>query len=241
MKIARVQATLHRVPVEVPLIAGSRLVPVLVVRVETDAGAVGYGVAGTPLQGSVLDFLNRELGPFAVGRDPRLAEQVWHAAEQRFNARDTTGVVSCGLSGLDIALWDLRGKLLGQPVWQLLGGYSATVAAYITFGVPEYDADQLVEAARLAVSRGFRQLKLVVGRWAGLADDVDRVRRVREAVGPDVRIMIDANEAFDLLQATELARRVEPLDIAWFEEPLRGNDVRLLAELRRRTTIPIAA
>ncbi len=241
MRIARVEASLHRVPVEVPLLGERRPVPVIVVRVDADAGATGYGVAGPMHPGAVLDFVNRELAPFTRGRDPLLAEATAHAVEQRFNARALSGVVSSGISGLDIALWDLRGKLLDQPVWRLLGGFSREVPAYVTFGLPEYDADQLVEAARLAVGRGFRQLKMVVGRSSGLADDVERVRRVRDAVGSGVRLMIDANESLDLLQATELARQVEPFDISWFEEPVLGNDVRLLAELRQRTRIPIAA
>lgn len=237
MLIARVEASLHRVPVDVPLLPHSRGVAVLVVRVEDDSGAVGYGVAGSPSHG-LLAFINGELAPFVLGRDPLAAEQVWHAVEQRFNARGMTGMVSCGISGLDIALWDLRGKLLGQPVWRLLGGFSPSVVAYITFGLPEYDNDQLCDAARLAVERGYRQLKMVV-RGDGQA--VERVRRVRDTVGSGIRIMLDANESLSLLEATALAREVEPLGIHWFEEPVHGNDVASLAELRRRTSIPIAA
>ena len=240
-RIARVEASLHRVPVEVPLLPGTRPVPVVVVRVDSDDGHVGYGVAGPMHSGPVLDFINRQLAPYAVGREFLDSEELSHAVEQRFNARAMSGVVSSGISGLDIALWDLRGKVLGQPVWRLLGGFSRHVAAYVTFGLPEYNVDQLVDAARLAVSRGFTRLKMVVGRPAGVLDDVDRVRHVRAAVGDAVNLMIDANEGLDLLQATELARRVQPFDIAWFEEPVLGNDVRLLAELRQRTSIPIAA
>jgi L-rhamnonate dehydratase len=212
-----------------------------VVRVEGDDGAIGFGVAGPPMHAAVVELINREIAPFLVGRNPLLTEQIASSLEQRFNSRAMTGIVSCALSGVDTALWDLRGKLLGQPVWQLLGGYSPNVAAYITFGLPEYDADQLAEAARLAVTRGYRQLKMVVGRSGDIAEDVQRVRRVRDAIGSDVALMIDANEAFDLPRAVDLARRVEELGIAWFEEPIQGNDVRLLAELRHRTSIPIAA
>jgi L-alanine-DL-glutamate epimerase-like enolase superfamily enzyme len=241
MQIARVEATLHRVPVEVPLLP-QRRVGVVVVRVESDEGLVGFGVAGGGFQTSRVDLLNREIGPFLVGRDALAAEQVAYAAEQRFNSRGMTGLVSCALSGVDIALWDMRGKALGQPTWRLLGGFSAVVPAYLTFGLPEYDLDQLEEAARLAVARGYARLKMVVARApvSGLSDDVERVTRVREAVGPHVRLMIDANEGLDLLSAVELARRLEPLDVAWFEEPVHGNDAGLLAELRRRTTMPIA-
>jgi L-alanine-DL-glutamate epimerase-like enolase superfamily enzyme len=231
------------VPVDVPLLP-PRTVGVVLVRVETDDGLVGFGAAGGGFAAAVVAAVAREIGPFLVGRDPQLTEQLAAALEQRFNARGMTGGVTCALSGVDLALWDLRGKALGQPTWRLLGGFSATVPAYVTFGLPEYDADQLVEAARLAVARGYDRLKMVVGRAGsqhGHAEDVERVSRVREAVGPNVRLMIDANEGLDLLQATELARAVEPLGLAWFEEPVHGNDAAVLAELRRRTTIPLAA
>ena len=218
MKIARVEATLHRVPVEVPLLA-PREVGVVVVRTETDEGLVGYGVAGGGFQASLIELVNREIGPFLVGRDALATEEVSYAAEQRFNSRGMTGVVAAALSGVDIALWDVRGKVLGQPTWRLLGGFSASVPAYITFGLPEYDLDQLAEAARLGVERGYDRLKMVVGLPGGLAADVERVTRVRQVVGSGVRLMIDANEGLDLLSAVELARRVEPLEVAWFEEP----------------------
>src|SRR5262249_50337587 len=134
---------------------------------------------------------------------------------------------------------------LRQPTWRLLGGFSASVPSYLTFGLPEYDADQLVEAARLAVSRGYDRLKMVVGRSGsagpGPTEDVERVARVREVGGPSVRLRIDANEGLALLRAGELARAVEPLGVAWFEEPVHGNDATMLAELRRQTSIPIAA
>ncbi|MBV9898388.1 MAG: mandelate racemase/muconate lactonizing enzyme family protein [Chloroflexi bacterium] len=242
MRIGQVRASLHRVQVEVPLLSQPRVVPVVVVRAESEDGAVGHGVAGPQFHGSVIELINRELAPFVAGRDVLLTEGVAHELEQRFNARAMSGVVSCALSGIDIALWDLRGKVLGQPVWRLLGGYSARVPAYLTFGLPEYDLDQLVEAARLAVSRGYSRLKMVVGRsGAGLLEDVRRVQGVRQAIGPNVRLMIDANEGLELVDAAALARAVSDLDIAWFEEPVVGNDVALLAELRRRTAVPIAA
>jgi L-rhamnonate dehydratase len=242
VKIARVEASLHRVPVAVPLLP-SRPVGVVVVRVEADDGRLGYGVAGGGFQPALVDVVNREIGPFLLGRDPLLADALAAALEQRFNARGMTGVVSCALSGVDIALWDLRGKALRQPTWRLLGGFADAVPAYITFGLPEYDLDQLQEAARLATSGGYDRLKMVVGQSSsgGLTMDVESVTRVREAVGSRVRLMIDANEGLDLRSALELARAVEPLEVAWFEEPVHGNDPGLLAELRRRTSIPIAA
>ena len=241
MRIGRIEASLHRVPLATPLLSETRRVPVVVVRVETDDGLVGFGAAGAQTAPAVLALINSELGPFLVGRDPLLGEACWHAVSTQFNPRSATGVLSCALSGIDIALWDLRGRVAGQPVWRLLGGFTRDVPAYVTFGLPEYDVDQLAEAARLVVAQGFTRLKMVVGRIASMQLDVERVRRVRDAIGPHVELMVDANCGLDLARATELCGKLEPLGVALFEEPLHGNDASQMAELRRRTRIGLAA
>jgi L-alanine-DL-glutamate epimerase-like enolase superfamily enzyme len=171
------------------------------------------------------------------------------------------------LSAIDIALWDIKGKAFGLPVWRLLGGAQNTVPAYVTFGEAAYDPDGLVAAARYWVARGHTRLKMVVGvrppREAGGAAelrgnalarvesvvgqpqdpevDAIRVAAVREAVGPDVQLFIDANYTLPQHQALKLCKLIEPLNISWFEEPVYQNDALLLAELRRATSIPIAA
>ena len=144
---------------------------------------------------------------------------------------------------MDIALWDLKGKHLNQPVWRLLGGYSATVPAYITFGLLEYSREQLVEVAKQFVSQGHDKLKMVVAINGAQdpAEDAARVKVVREAVGDKVQLMVDANYLFSYPHALDLAKRIEPYMITWFEEPVYGNDARLLANLRRETRIPISA
>jgi L-alanine-DL-glutamate epimerase-like enolase superfamily enzyme len=240
VKIARIAASLHRVPIETPLLTAKRLVPVLVVRVEADDGQVGYGVAGAQSPEAVLAVIDRDLGPFLVGRDPLRVEACYDAAQQRFNPRAATGIFSSALSGIDIALWDLKGRVAGLPVWQLLGGFNSQVPAYVTFGLPEYDLEQLAEAARLVESMGFSKLKMVVGRGLPIAQDLERVRRVRESVGSGVELMVDANCSLDLQHATELAEQLEARDVAFFEEPLHGNDISQMVELRRRTRLRLA-
>ena len=241
MQIQRVEASYHNVKVAVPLLDKPEERDTVFVRVETDDGAKGYGLAGSILGPSVVEFINRELGPFLRGRDPFLTEQWWHEAYWKFNQRSLSGVVGSGLSGVDIALWDLKGRVLQQPVWRLLGGYSARVPAYSTFGLTEYSREQLVEVARSQVAAGQDKLKMVVARAGSVAEDAARVRTVREAVGDGVQLMMDANHLFSPLEAAELCRLVEPLNITWFEEPLTGNDALKLAELRRKTSIPISA
>jgi L-alanine-DL-glutamate epimerase-like enolase superfamily enzyme len=153
-----------------------------------------------------------------------------------------TGTVSSALSVLNIALWDIAGKAAGRSVAGLLGGARKSVPAYVTFGFPQYDREQLAEAARMHVRAGFKALKLVVAvDRGGWREDARRVKVVRDAVGEDIDIMIDANYLFDPVQAKLLCRAIEDCRITWFEEPLSQNDARALADLRAHTSIPIAA
>jgi len=243
MKITEVTATTHRLPVTVPLLDKPIWREIVFVRVKTDQGLEGYGMAGPILRHATKSFIDHELGPSVVGKDPLATERIWNEAYWRFNQRSLSGAIMNGIAALDIALWDLKGKFLKQPVWRLLGGHSATIPAYITFGLLEYDRDQLTQVARSLVKEGHDKLKLVVAINDAMdpAEDAARVRAVREAVGPGIELMMDANQLFTPLAATRLARLVEDCDIAWFEEPLQGNDARSLAELRQRTRIPISA
>ena len=209
-------------------------------------GRRGDGVLGLtgPIQRfAARELINREIAPLLIGKDPLATERHWYDLFYRLNPRAQTGAWSSAVSAVDIALWDIKGKHLGQPVWRLLGGYSATVPAYITFGLLEYSREQLVEAAKQFIAQGHDKLKMVVAINGAQdpAEDAARVRAVREAVGDQVELMVDANYLFSFPVALDLAKRIEPYGIKWFEEPVYGNDARLLANLRRQTRIPISA
>lgn len=243
MRIAHMRATVHDVPFSLPLLEErSELIRVTVCRVETDDGYAGYGLTAYFLPFAVAVALEKEIFPLVRGMDPREVEAVHELIWWRLNPRAMTGVISSALSCLDIALWDIHGKAAGASVAKLLGGARDSAPAYFTFGAPQYDEDQLVEAARKHVSIGHRRLKMVVGMAeGGYAEDARRVRAVREGVGEGVELMIDANYGFSPVEALLLCRLVEDVNLTWFEEPLHQNDARALADLRRRTRIPIAA
>lgn len=243
MKITKVEATCHQVPITVPLLREPIPWPIVFARVETDAGVTGYGVTGRIQRFATRELINREAGPLLLGKSPLETERLWHELFRGLNPRAQTGAWSSAVSVLDLALWDIKGKLLGQPVWRLLGGHSQRVEAYITFGLLQYSRAQLVEVARMLVKQGHDKLKMVVAVDGGkdVAEDAARVRAVREAIGDGVELMVDANYLFDFIRARDLCGRIEPYRITWFEEPLYGNDARLLAQLRRQTTIPISA
>src|SRR5918995_2646064 len=177
MKITHIRATSHRIPAPVPLLKEPIMREIVFVRVETDAGMTGYGLTGPIQRFAVRELINQEIAPLLLEKDPIATERHWHDLFYRLNPRAQTGAWSSAVSAVDIALWDIKGKHLAQPVWKLLGGYSATVPAYITFGLLEYTREQLVEAARHFTAQGHDKLKMVVA-INGAQDPVEDTARV---------------------------------------------------------------
>jgi L-alanine-DL-glutamate epimerase-like enolase superfamily enzyme len=250
MKIKDIRVSVHSVPVKIPLIearvddyghGGGRQTFVFC-EVETDDGHIGYGVTAPRLGHAVKTAIETALFPLLKDMDPWRSEAIHERIRWRLNQRASTGVVSGALSCIDIALWDIKGKSTGRTVAELMGGHKSEIAAYVTFGMAMYDRDQLVEAARLQVEAGFTALKMVVntahGDWR---EDVRRVRAVREAVGDEIDLMIDANMTLSPVEAKRLCHALEEFNLAFFEEPLHQNDAQSLAELKTATRIPLAA
>jgi L-alanine-DL-glutamate epimerase-like enolase superfamily enzyme len=236
--------------------------PALLVEVETDDGLIGIGEAahfGGPLA-STAAVIDGELRGHLVGEDPREIERLWELMHRRAYKHARGGIVIAAMSGVDIALWDLRGKMAGMPLWRLLGGYRRRVPAYATGGfyaegkgIREL-CDEMVGYRR----HGFRAVKMKVGRQSdiegsplrvmadrgvaevSLAEDAARVHAVRQAIGPDVRLMIDANGAWDVPTAIRMGRALEALDLYWYEEPVWPDDLAGSAEVARQVGIPIA-
>jgi D-arabinonate dehydratase len=236
--------------------------PALLVEVETDQGLIGLGESahfGGPMA-STATLIERELAPYVVGEDPRDIERLWETMHQRAYKHGRGGVVVAAISGIDIALWDLRGKLADFPLWRLLGGYRRRVPAYATGGfyAEGKGIAELRAEMREYVRHGFRAVKMKVGRNShvegsplramahrgvcevSLAEDLARVRAVRDEVGPDVRLMVDVNGAWDVPTAVRMARAFEPLDVYWYEEPVSPDDVAGSAEVATKTMIPVA-
>ncbi len=214
---------------------------VCLVRVTTDDGRYGWGEGYGPAD--VVRAGVEFFAPLLPGADPLHTGALWQRLHARGHDFARRGVLLAALSAIDVALWDLKGKILGAPVQVLLGGpRRAAVSVYAT-GM--YFDDEPNLTARLAaeaagyVAQGFRAVKMKVG--LGVAADAANVRAVRAAIGPAVKLMIDSNHAFSLREALDLVRRVEDCAITWFEEPLSPDDYAGYRELRRRSSIPIAA
>jgi L-alanine-DL-glutamate epimerase-like enolase superfamily enzyme len=233
----------------------------LVVRVVTDDGRIGIGeIHGRPL-GTIADVIASMIGPSLLGRDPLEYEAIWsenfslchsragsHLGESdgqpHFGAGSRPQIMAA-IAGIDLALWDLKGKASDQPVWRLLGGARRTVPCYASGGYYGADGeaavDSLVEELAGYVVAGFRAVKMKVGGLS-VHEDLERVRAVRSAVGDDVDIMLDANSAYDVPTAIVAARAFEPYRIRWLEEPVHWYDhVRGVAQVARATSIAIAS
>ncbi len=217
----------------------------LVVEIETADGTVGYGEAfGPPATNAAL--IDEVYAPLLLGRDALDRETRWLELYTAMRDHGRKGTALEALSAVDIALWDLAGKHFGVPCHRLAGRtYRRQVAAYATgfyrkraAGSLTGQAPLLVDEALRYVAAGFTALKLKIG--FGIDDDVTVVNAVRDAVGPDVRIMVDANHAYDRAAALEVARRILPAGIDWFEEPLIPEDLRGLGRFRRESPIPIS-
>jgi D-galactarolactone cycloisomerase len=214
---------------------------ICVVKISTDEGLYGWGEGYGPAE--VLYAVIRFLEPLILGKDPMNTEGLWHEMYRRSMDYARRGIMVAGISAIDIALWDLKGKILNQPVSVLLGGRKREkVQAYATgmyFSDTKDLANQLADEAVQYKEQGFEAMKMKVG--LSIREDIRNVREVRNAIGDDIRLMVDANHAYSLNEAATLAKAMEEFDISWFEEPVSPDHYDLYKELRSKTSIPVAA
>jgi len=244
MKITHVSAQVYRWPRPRPIRNGKYIYAeggLEVVRVETDEGLTGIGLGGGGLSAAVNVAMVEAFRPLLMGEDPLDVERLWDRMwKPKLVGR--RGISTRVISAIDIALWDLRGKIAGLPLYKLLGAYRRRVPVYIAGGYYEEGKtlDDLAQEMVDNVEFGARAVKMKIG-GASIAEDVERVRVVRQAVGPGVQVMVDANNAYRYYEAIEVARKIEPYDIAWFEEPVAPDDYRGHAQVAAATSIPVAS
>lgn len=214
------------------------------VTIESDDGLTGtsdtyFGrVAASPA--ILAHLVNEELAPAVVGEDPAFIRGIREKLWQLTDYHGTLGLALFGIAGIDLALWDLHGKALGQPVWRLLGAHRDKVPAYAMVGWLNYDRDELKRIATQALEQGFRGVKMKVGAPT-LEEDVARIEAVRAVLDPRHHLMVDANQVFSVTEALRRGRVYEQLGCYWFEEPIRADDTDGLALLAHELTIPIAS
>jgi D-galactarolactone cycloisomerase len=212
----------------------------MLVEIEADDGTVGWGEAfgPAPLTAAIVDHYR----PLLLGADALATEAIWERLYNALRDHGQKGLAIEALSAVDIALWDLKGRHLGLPIHRLMGGPLRTrVTAYATGFYRKRSGDPLrylVEEAETRVAQGFGAIKLKLG--FDLEEDVRLCQAVRRQVGPGIQIMVDANHAYDATAAIRLGRRIEALDIAWFEEPVPPEDHDGYRAVKAALSIPIA-
>jgi L-rhamnonate dehydratase len=255
MHISSVRATPLNLPVSIgtPAHGKTTSLSVCIVDVELDDGRVGTGMTAITEEEVIAAIVNDVAAHALTGMDPLRHEQIWDKLYWLLTPRGQSGYASHAIAAIDLALWDLKGQILGQPCWRLLGGARSEVPVYATFGFAFFDREELAAAARTWVARGFKRLKMTVGHHGlqrrdeprplanVIAEDVKRIEAVRDAVGPDVQIFIDANCSLDYFHALALSQRIGDLGVAFFEEPVSQNDIPNLVKLRAKSAIPLAA
>ena len=214
----------------------------VLVFLETDTGHLGVGEAWNTAASpqALVATIEDDLAPLVIGEDPGFVERVWQRAFRPTELSSRTGIVAAALSAIDTALWDLQGQALGVPLYRLLGAHGDEVYCYASAGLygEGKSADALAREMAGYVAQGFTGVKIKVG-GAPLAEDVRRVAAVREAVGPDVRFMVDAVYNLSVPEALRLARALEPHDVYWLEAPVSPYDVAGQAQVHARSPIPV--
>jgi L-Ala-D/L-Glu epimerase len=216
----------------------------VLVKITDDAGRTGLGEASVTsvwsgeTQAGTIALVNEVLAPLLVGADPFDTEWLSRCVDRAVFAN------SFAKAALEMALLDLQGQALGVPVYRLLGGRAGGETAKgirLKFVVGAVEPEAAAQRARRMVQRGWRAIKVKVGRHPHPQADVDRLRAVREAIGPDVWLSVDANGGYTVDQAVWVAARLEPLNVVLFEQPTRRGDHAAMAEVRRRSGIPVMA
>ena len=249
MKISRIRSQILVLPQQDPLANTpedtSAARPILIVRLDTDDGIEGIGV--TFYGGAITASLKRavdDLGALTIGEDPLRVEAIVDKLRTAAGGSGPAGMFTLALAAIDIALWDIRGKALNQPLWKLLGGARQRVPTYASGALRRnLPLDAVVAAAGRLKDKGFREMKtqLALPGETSAAKEVERMRRVREAIGPDIKLMCDINQRWRVEQAIDIGRRVEDAGVGlfWLEDVTAHDDYVGLARVNAALATPI--
>ncbi len=213
-----------------------------IVIVSTDEGIQGVGESFGPAR-AIAAAVESYCAPMIIGKDPFSSSPIWDAVYGYLRANSQKGLLVDALSAIDIALWDIKGKALGMPVYKLLGGGYRDKARVYATGLYRPDVknpvEALVEEALGYKKEGFPAMKLKIGHVSP-EEDLQIIKAIRDAIGYDLKLMVDANCAYDATEAIKLAKEMEKYDIYWFEEPVPPEDIEGSLEVKNNTTIRIA-
>jgi L-alanine-DL-glutamate epimerase-like enolase superfamily enzyme len=247
MKITHVTTRILRTPADNPLVVGlpapTDTREFVTLELGTDQGLTGVGL--TFFGGALTAALRAAVDGLAqllIGNDPTETEAIAAKARRAAGSSGPGGIFTLALSAIDIACWDLKGKAVGRSVAALLGGLRERVPTYASGALMRpHPIDYLAKAGPRLRDMGFRQMKMQCGSEPTVAASLERVRVMREAIGPDVDLMCDINQLWSVNHAIEVGRRIEPYHLFWLEDPTAHDDYAGLARIADHLTTPIAA
>ncbi|WP_413724285.1 mandelate racemase/muconate lactonizing enzyme family protein [Sodalis sp. RH16] len=210
------------------------------VEIITDDGVIGWGECFGPAKANAA-LIHELYAPLVIGQDPLLRASIWEDLYNHTREFGRKGIAISAISGIDIALWDIFGKVMGQPIARLLGGNtSVPIKAYASsFYYAAGDRDTLEKDAEASVAQGFEAFKMKVGGMT-LQQDAARVAKVRSLIGPGAGLAVDANRAYTVREAIRFGKMIEEYDISWFEEPVLPDDFQGYREVRTALDMRIA-
>lgn len=244
MKIERLEISVYRIPTDRPEADGTfrwDATTLVLVEAVADSGLRGLGFSYTAAAAGVL--IRDMLAEVVVGRPVEHPGAAWEAMVRAVRNIGLAGCAATAISAVDISLWDLSARAAGLPLFQLLGVYRERVPIYGSGGFTSYSEAELEEQFTGWVGQGIRKLKMKIGKDRGTRpeEDLARVSAVRQAIGSDVELFVDANGAYTASQAVRLARRFAEHDVSYFEEPVPFDHLDQLAFVRQRSPIAIAS
>ncbi len=209
------------------------------ITLEDGQTGTGYTYTGGKGGHAILAMIDHDLAPFLIGQDPSDIAALYDAMQWHVHYVARGGVASFAISALDIALWDLRGKTTGQALHQMAGGHSDRCRAYAGGIDLNFPLPKLLASIEGYLAAGFNAVKIKIGQPT-LAQDIERIKAVRDLIGPDVTFMVDANYSMTVNEAIAAAKAMQPYDITWFEEPTIPDDYKGFGQIADATQMPLA-
>jgi L-alanine-DL-glutamate epimerase-like enolase superfamily enzyme len=211
------------------------------VRVVLNDGSEGVGYTYTGGKGghAIRAMIEHDLAPALTGKDGADIAGIYEFMEWHIHYTGRGGIASFAISAIDIALWDIKGRKSGEPLWKMAGGTDCSCRAYcggIDLNLP---LEKLLDNIRGYLARGVDAVKIKIGR-DNLDEDIERIAAVRELIGPDITFMVDANYSMSVEKAIEACNRMKPYGITWFEEPIIPDDYLGYAKIANATGMPLA-
>lgn len=245
MQIRNVQTDHYSIPLPVTLSDSTHgeitHFELVTARLRDAEGAEGLGYTYTVGAGggALAALIARDLAPLLIGEEAERTERLWQRMWWGLHYVGRGGLAALAISAVDIALWDLKARRQGSPLWRLLGGHDPAVPAYAGGIDLQFPLDQLLEQTRANLDAGFRAIKMKVGR-PRLSEDVERVRAMREFLGDGFPLMVDANMRWRVDEAIRASRALADYDLVWLEEPTIPDDVAGHTRIAREAPLPIA-